>query len=59
MDRPANWEKVYIYGTRSTTYDAQGKLPDRVQASAYREISRVVSEQGELLGAKTMGNLVN
>jgi branched-chain amino acid transport system substrate-binding protein len=32
LDRPANWEKVYIYGTRSTTYDAQGKLPDRVQA---------------------------
>ncbi|MCK9687178.1 phosphate ABC transporter substrate-binding protein PstS [Scleromatobacter humisilvae] len=34
-------------------------LPDRVQASAYREISRVVSEQGELLGAKTMGSAMN
>ncbi len=30
-------------------------LPDRVQASAYREISRVVSGNGELLGAKMMG----
>jgi branched-chain amino acid transport system substrate-binding protein len=32
LDKPANWEKVYIYGTRSTTYDASGKLPERVQA---------------------------
>jgi phosphate transport system substrate-binding protein len=34
-------------------------LPDRVQASAYREISRVVSGSGELLGAKTMGQAMN
>ena len=34
-------------------------LPERVQASAYREISRVVSQSGDSLGAKTMGNLVD
>ena len=34
-------------------------LPERVQASAYREISRVMSASGEMLGARTMGNLVN
>ena len=34
-------------------------LPERVQASAYREISRVVSGSGEMLGAKMMGQLVN
>ncbi|WP_158741911.1 ABC transporter substrate-binding protein [Acidisphaera sp. L21] len=32
LDKPGNWDKVYIYGTRSTTYDANGKLPERVQA---------------------------
>jgi branched-chain amino acid transport system substrate-binding protein len=32
LDKPSNWENVFIYGTRSTTYDADGKLPDRVQA---------------------------
>ena len=32
LDKPSNWDKVYIYGTRSTTYAADGKLPERVQA---------------------------
>jgi hypothetical protein len=30
-----------------------------VQASAYREISRVMGAHGESLGAKTMGQLVD
>ncbi len=32
LDKPANWENVFIYGTSSTTYDANGKLPERVQS---------------------------
>jgi branched-chain amino acid transport system substrate-binding protein len=32
LDKPSNWENVFIYGTRSTTYDANGNLPERVQA---------------------------
>lgn len=32
LDKPTNWDNVFIYGTRSTTYDAKGRLPDRVQA---------------------------
>ncbi len=31
IDKPSNWENVFIYGTRSTTYDANGKLPEPVQ----------------------------
>jgi branched-chain amino acid transport system substrate-binding protein len=31
LEKPSNWDRVYIYGTRSTTYDANGKLPDHVQ----------------------------
>ena len=31
MDKPANWEKVYIIGYRSCSYDADGKLPPRTQ----------------------------
>ena len=32
LDKPSNWEKVYIYGTKSTTYQSDGKLPERQQA---------------------------
>ncbi|CAN5308986.1 phosphate ABC transporter substrate-binding protein PstS [soil metagenome] len=34
-------------------------LPERVQASAYREISKVTNAKGESLWAKMMGTLVN
>ncbi len=32
LDKPANWEKVYMIGYRSSSYDASGKLPPRAQA---------------------------
>lgn len=32
LDKPANWNKVYIIGYRKCTFDAAGKLPERTQA---------------------------
>ena len=32
LDKPSNWEKVYMIGYRSSSYDASGKLPPRAQA---------------------------
>jgi len=32
LEKPAYWEKVYVIGCRSCTYDASGKLPARTQA---------------------------
>ncbi|HEY6431283.1 MAG TPA: ABC transporter substrate-binding protein [Acetobacteraceae bacterium] len=32
LDKPANWEKVYIVGYRNCSFDANGKLPPRTQA---------------------------
>jgi len=32
LDKPANWEKVYMIGYRSSSYDSSGKLPPRAQA---------------------------
>ena len=29
LEKPANWEKVYLVGYRSCSYDAAGKLPER------------------------------
>ena len=29
LDKPANWDKVYMVGYRSCSFDAQGKLPPR------------------------------
>ena len=31
LDKPANWDKVYIAGYRSCSFDATGKLPARSQ----------------------------
>ncbi len=31
LDKPANWEKVYIIGFKSCSFDASGKLPPRTQ----------------------------
>ena len=31
LDKPSNWEKVYIIGYRPCTFDASGKLPARTQ----------------------------
>jgi branched-chain amino acid transport system substrate-binding protein len=32
LEKPANWEKVYIIGYRSCSFDANGHLPARTQA---------------------------
>lgn len=32
LEKPANWEKVYILGFRNCSFDANGKLPPRTQA---------------------------
>ena len=31
VEKPANWEKVYVINYRSCSFDAQGKLPARTQ----------------------------
>jgi branched-chain amino acid transport system substrate-binding protein len=31
LEKPANWEKVYILGFRNCSFDAAGKLPPRTQ----------------------------
>ena len=31
LDKPANWDKVYMAGYRSCSFDAAGKLPERSQ----------------------------
>jgi len=49
----------YVHGDSLARQAKFVPLPERVQASAYREISRVMSPNGESLGAKTMGNLVD
>jgi phosphate transport system substrate-binding protein len=50
---------AYVHGDSLARQAKFVPLPERVQASAYREISRVMSASGESLGARTMGNLVN
>ncbi len=50
---------AYLHGDSLARQAKFVPLPERVQASAYREISRVVSTHGESLGARTMGNLLN
>jgi branched-chain amino acid transport system substrate-binding protein len=32
LDKPANWEKVFIVGFKDCSFDAAGKLPPRTQA---------------------------
>lgn len=32
LDKPSNWNKVYMAGYRSCSFDAAGKLPERSQA---------------------------
>ena len=49
---------AYLHGDSLARQAKFVPLPERVQASAYREISRVMSQSGESLGAKTMSNLV-
>ncbi len=50
---------AYLHGDSLARQAKFVPLPERVQASAYREISRVMSPSGESLGARTMSNLVD
>ena len=50
---------AYLHGDSLARQAKFVPLPERVQASAYREISRVVNAHGDSLGARTMGNLLN
>ena len=49
---------AYLHGDSLARQAKFVPLPERVQASAYREISRVMGANGESLGARTMGNLM-
>ena len=49
---------AYLHGDSLARQAKFVPLPERVQASAYREISRVLGASGESLGAKTMGTLM-
>ena len=50
---------AYLHGDALARQAKFVPLPERVQASAYREISRVTGPNGEALGAKAMGNQVD
>ena len=50
---------AYLHGDTLARQAKFVPLPERVQAGAYREISRVMGTHGESLGANTMGNLVD
>ena len=50
---------AYVHGDSLARQAKFVPLPERVQASAYREISRVMSASGESLGARSMSNLVD
>jgi phosphate transport system substrate-binding protein len=49
---------AYLHGDALARQARFVPLPERVQASAYREISRVLGANGQSLGAKTMGTLM-
>ena len=50
---------VYLNGDSLARQAKFVPLPEKVQASAYREIAKVSNSNGELLGAKMMGNPLN
>jgi len=50
---------AYLHGDALARQAKFVPLPERVQASAYREISRVLDAHGQSLGAKVMGSLMN
>jgi phosphate transport system substrate-binding protein len=49
----------YLHGDALAREARFVPLPAKVQASAYREIAKVTSSSGELLGAKLMAKLLN
>ncbi|MFL6695951.1 MAG: phosphate ABC transporter substrate-binding protein PstS [Vitreoscilla sp.] len=50
---------AYLHGDSLARQAKFVPLPERVQASAYREISRVMGANGESLGAKAMGKFID
>ena len=50
---------AYLHGDALARQAKFVPLPEKVQASAYREISKVTSSTGAMLGAQLMGNLIN
>ena len=50
---------AYLHGDALARQAKFVPLPEKVQASAYREIAKVSNSNGELLGAKMMGDLLN
>jgi len=50
---------AYVHGDSLARQARFVPLPERVQASAYREISRVTGSNGESLGARAMGSVVD
>jgi branched-chain amino acid transport system substrate-binding protein len=41
LEKPANWEKVYILGFKSCSYDEAGKLPPRTQEFVERAAGKI------------------
>ncbi len=41
LEKPSNWDKVYMVGYRSCSYDAAGKLPPRTQAFVGRLAGKI------------------
>ena len=50
---------AYLHGDALARQAKFVPLPDKVQASAYREISKVTGAKGEMLGVKLIGRLLN
>lgn len=41
LEKPANWDKVYMVGYRTCSFDAAGKLPERSQAFVTRTAGKI------------------
>ena len=49
---------AYLHGDALARQAKFVPLPNKVQASAYREISRVLGSRGEILGAPLLGEFI-
>jgi len=49
---------AYLHGDALARQAKFVPLPDKVQASAYREIARISNERGEAIGAQVLGQVV-
>jgi phosphate transport system substrate-binding protein len=50
---------AYLHGDTLARQARFVPLPEKVQASAYREIAKVADDRGVLLGARVMGKLID